>query len=168
MAVAETKVGTGFVEISPDWTGFQKSVERGVKERFQKLGDDAGRTLTDSASKRVRRDRSDLGLAALLAPIKKRLGGVGEEAGQSLVKGISRGARSSTPEMNSIARAMEKAGVSLEKSAGSSARAMRSLERDTFGVGRAAKKAGADLSPTVARCRPPRVRLGRPIEPRGL
>lgn len=142
MAIAGTKVGSGYVTIEPDWTGFQPAVERSIKSRFQKIGDDAGRTLTNSVSKRVRRDRSDFGLAASLAPIVNRFKKTGDDAGRAFSKGVSKGAPS---ELNSIARAMQKAGVDFERSAGSSAKAMRSLERDTFGVGRAAKKAGADL-----------------------
>lgn len=142
MARAGTKVGAGYVTIEPDFSGFQDAVERSIKSRFQKIGDDAGRTLTNSVSKRVQRDRSDFGLAAALAPITKRFRKTGEDAGRSLSKGVSRG---SAGEVNSIAKAMEKAGVDIKRTAASSAKAMRSLERDTFGLGRAAKRAGVDL-----------------------
>lgn len=142
MAIAGTKIGTGYVSVEPDWSGFQPAVERGIKSRFQKIGDDAGRALTDNVNKRVRRDRSDFGLASPLASIVNRFKKTGDEAGRAFSRGASRGA---APELSNIAKAMQKAGISLERSAGSSARAMRSLERDTFGVGRAAKRAGVDL-----------------------
>ncbi len=141
-AIAGTKIGTGFVSVEPDWSGFQPAVERDIKARFQKIGDDAGRTLTESVNKRVRRDRGDFGLASPLASIVNRFKKTGDDAGRAFSRGVSRGA---APELSSIAKAMQKAGISLERSAGSSARAMRSLERDTFGVGRAAKRAGVDL-----------------------
>jgi predicted nucleic acid-binding Zn-ribbon protein len=138
---AGTKIGTGHVAIEPDFTGFQDAVERAIISRFPAIGDRAGRGLSDGIRKRVRRDRDAFGLAGALAAVVQRFGKTGEDAGRQFGRGVSKGARQSGGDMFGLAGALDK----VEKNAGSVGRAMASLERDMFGVGRAAKAAGRHI-----------------------
>jgi len=140
-AAAGTRLGTGYVEVEPDFSRFQevlgKRLNQALAPAFRKAGSSSGKELAkgiDTPS-----------FTQALKPLTRRFSKVGDEAGRSISKGIAKGSRSAGSELNSIAKAMQKNGIKLEKTAGSAAKAMRSLESDTFGVGRAAKKSGATL-----------------------
>ncbi|HYJ21634.1 MAG TPA: hypothetical protein VEW07_06400, partial [Solirubrobacterales bacterium] len=67
-AIAGTKVGTGYVEIQPDFSGFQKALGKKLNETLapamQKVGRNAGKEIAKGA------DRGDLRQS--LSPLLKR------------------------------------------------------------------------------------------------
>jgi len=138
---AGTKVGTGYVAIEPDFSGFQEEIERALRRRFSKVGDDAGRDFSAGITRRLRNQRDGFGLGAVLAPLVKRFEKAGDQAGKVLADRIGKGAGRAKGDTFGLAAAI----AQVEKNSTAAARNLQGLERDMFGIGRAAKTSGRNL-----------------------
>lgn len=141
MASAGTKVGTGYVAIEPDFSGFQDAVERAIARRFPAVGDKAGQGLSDGIRKRIARDRDGFGLAPALGRLKTMLGKVGDDAGKVLADRIGKGAGQAKGDMFGLAGVLGE----VQKRAASASRSAKIFEGDMLGVSRAADAAGKNL-----------------------
>lgn len=108
MAAEGTRLGTGFVEISPDFSRFQELLGKRLSKALgsAKIGDRLGRDLADELGAR-----------------------------------LSRSTRRSKGDMFGLADAIGR----VERESRKAGRATKGLERDIFGVNRAAKDAGRKL-----------------------
>ena len=92
-AIAGTKVGTGYVSMEPDFSGFQEKVAKKLNQAlapaFRKASKDASRGLAQGLDREV-----DKAIAPVLM---RRMQSIGRDAGDALAKGMrSRSSRSSS------------------------------------------------------------------------
>ncbi|HEX2161687.1 MAG TPA: hypothetical protein VHF88_07685 [Thermoleophilaceae bacterium] len=138
---AGTRVGTGYVEISPDFSGFQREVERALASRFSGIGAEAGKKLSDGISRSVRSRRDGFGLASALAPLVRKFEKAGDDAGRKLADRIGKGAGRARNDMFGLADALG----AVERQSSKAGRSAKVFERDMFGVARAADDAGRNV-----------------------
>jgi hypothetical protein len=103
---AGTKVGTGYVSVEPDFTGFQDAVERAMARRLSLAGDKAGQGISEGIRKRIARDRDGFGLAPALGRLKTMFGKVGDDAGEQLADRIGKGANRAEADVRGLAGAV--------------------------------------------------------------
>ncbi len=128
-AVAGTKVGTGYVEIRPDFSGFQKAVGKKLNETLapamQKVGQGAGKEIAKGA------ERGNLQRS--LSPLLKRFEAFGGEANAAIVKGMQK--RRGRGQAKAIA-----AGLGLDEMSSFFDRAKKDAERGLSPIERIASR----------------------------
>jgi chaperonin cofactor prefoldin len=132
---AGTQVGTGFVRIAPDFTGFQEKVGKKLAETLGPAMDRAGANANKRLSKSLADNRS---LRSSFQPLLKRFQKFGDTAGEEIAGRIGRGAKPAQGDMFGLAGAIKEVGRRSKTTSTIS----KALEHDTFGVARAAVDAG--------------------------
>jgi hypothetical protein len=137
MAAAGTRVGTGYVEIQPDFSRFQEKLGRQLSEslapKLREAGSRAGREMAKGVDQG--------GFARALAPLRRRFERFGDEAGKAIADRIGKKAQPAANDMFGLADAVGE----VERRTKKASSASQSLETDMFGVGRAAKSSGRSL-----------------------
>lgn len=132
---AGTRVGTGYVSIQPDFSGFQEKVAKRLNETLGPAFDRAG----SNASKRLGRSiGNDTSLRSSLQPLLKRFQKFGDDAGEQIASRIGSGAKRSQGDMFGLAGAVKEVG----RQSKSTSTISKALAHDTFGIARAATAAG--------------------------
>jgi hypothetical protein len=134
MAAAGTRVGTGYVDIEPDFSRFQEKVGRKLNQAltpaFRKAGRNAGKELAGGL------DRGGLGQA--LAPLLRRFDKFGDDAGKAIASRIGKGSQKAAGDMFGLAGAVGEATRRSRQASDAS----KTLGRDMFGIAKAAERSG--------------------------
>lgn len=134
-AVAGTKVGTGYVELHPDFSRFQERVGKQLNQALapvmRKAGGSAGKDLARGI------DRGGFGQM-----LRQRFGRIGDDAGKELAAKVSKGAKRAEGDMFGLADAVRQ----VERNSRKASRSSKALGGDMFGIGKAAKEAGRGIA----------------------
>jgi hypothetical protein len=134
MAAEGTRIGTGYVRIQPDFTGFQEKVGKKLNET---LGPALERASA-KASGRLGKGLDNRSLRSSLQPLLKHFERFGDDAGKQIASKIGSGAKRAEGDMFGLSGAIKEAG----KQAKSTTSRAKILANDTFGIAHAARDAG--------------------------
>jgi hypothetical protein len=137
MAAEDARLGTGYVEIRPDFSRFQEELGRRLTQTLTPAFKKAGRNASRSMASGV--DQGGLGRA--LAPLLRRVEKTGDQAGKTLAAKVGRGATRAKGDMFGLADAVHE----VEKRSRAASGTARTLDNDMFGIARAAKASGKSI-----------------------
>jgi len=134
---AGAKLGTGYVSVEPDFSGFQeklgKRLNQALTPAFQRAGRNAGKELAGGLGRG--------GLAQALSPLLKRFEKFGDDAGRTIASRIGKGSQRAAGDMFGLADAVREVEEQSRRARGG----VKPLETDMFGIGRAARESGKRL-----------------------
>src|SRR4249919_855164 len=136
-AIAGTRVGTGYIEIEPDFSGFQEKVGRKISQALAPAAQKAGRNL----SRNLAKGADDNAFNRTLLGWRKRFERFGDDAGKAIAAKVGKGATKAKGDMFGLADAVRE----VEKRSRKAGVASRALEHDMFGIWRAAKQSGKSM-----------------------
>jgi len=137
MTADGARLGTGYIEIQPDFSRFQEALGRrltaSLAPAFRKAGKSAGEDLA--------RGVDEGGFARALAPLRRRLDRFSNDAGEAIAAKIGKGATRAKGDMFGLADAVRE----VERHSRVASKAGKALGGDMFGIAAAASEAGRGL-----------------------
>ncbi len=132
---AGTRLGTGYVSVQPDFSGFQERVAKRLNETLGPAMDRAGTNASKRLSKSLGNNSS---LRSSLQPLLKRFQKFGDSAGEEIASHIGKGSKRASGDMFGLSGAIKE----MEKRSSSASSRAKIFANDTFGIARAARDAG--------------------------
>jgi hypothetical protein len=137
MTAQGTRLGTGYVEIRPDFSRFNealgKKLSQSLAPQMRKLGKQSGKDIAGGID--------DGSLRSALQPLLRRFDRFGDDAGKVIASKVGRSSKSASGDMFGLADAVKE----VERRSKSTASTSKILSNDMFGIGRAAKSSGKSL-----------------------
>lgn len=137
MTADGARLGTGYVEVQPDFSKFQDMLGRRLNQALTPAMRKAGR----NAGKDLAKGIDTGGLTRALAPLIRRFEKTGDEAGKAIAAKVGRGATKAKGDMFGLAEAVDE----VAKRSRKAGQGTRMLEHDMFGIAKAAKESGRKL-----------------------
>jgi len=138
MAIAAgAKLGTGYVEIEPDFSKFQEKLGRRLSQALTPAMRKAGR----NAGKNMASGLDQGGLGQALSPLLRRFERFGDDAGKVIANKIGKGSTRAKGDMFGLAGAV----AEVERRSKKASTASKMLSNDMFGIAKAAKESGKKI-----------------------
>lgn len=137
MAATGARLGTGYIAIKPDFSGFQEKVGAKLSAALAPAGEKAGKNLGKDMARGI--DRG--GFRQAFAPLLRRFDKFGDDAGEAIAAKVGKGAKRAEGDMFGLADAVRE----VERRSKATGSAAKSLSGDMFGIAKAAKRSGNDL-----------------------
>lgn len=130
-----TRIGTGYVTVEPDFSGFQEKVGAKLNSILGPAMDKAGK----NANKRLSKSLGDnASVRNSFAPLLKRFEKFGDDAGEQIAAKVGKGAKRAEGDLFGLSGAIKE----MEKHTSSASSKAKIFANDTFGIAHAARDAG--------------------------